>query len=524
MTRQILLLFSILFVITACKKTEAEGPIMEEPEIPIHNGPGIPIEEMVTSPISISLNPQGITPLAGYTVIRTFDPTTVEMTIEGDLPINRFYNQSSSVHNIQVLGLYPGKANQVIFKITDTKGDFALDTITVNTSSLPSHFPIISVPKADTSLMEPGMNLCELNIGGGGSFKTQPFLFDHHGEVRWYINLEWTGDWTAPFNRLQNGNFIFARGPNIYEYDMIGNQVNNWQLNGYWQHHDLIEKPNGNLIVCVGKSGLDTGLDHIIELDRQSGTIDRIWDLRQVLDIDRYDLIWNANDWIHVNSVWYDETDESLVISGRHQGIFKLSKNNELIWIIAPHKGWGKAGVNGNGHETADFLLTAVDNQGIPYEENVQNGSIPGEGFEWPWGQHATMLLPNGNIFAFDNGWNRHFLYVGEDGYNRGVEYLVNEQNKTVQQVWSYGKERGKSIYSSNISDVDYLPQTGNRLICPGNINQQGTRKGMIIEVNEAGELIFEANLFYKNTLSTGQGWGQADLIYRSERLSLYPD
>ena len=84
----------------------------------------------------------------------------------------------------------------------------------------------------------------------------------------------------------------------------------------------------------TGKHGLATGLDHIVELDRNSGQVVREWDLRQVLDINRYDLLWNAYDWIHVNSVWFDESDESLVISGRTQGIIKVSKDNELIWIL----------------------------------------------------------------------------------------------------------------------------------------------------------------------------------------------
>jgi arylsulfate sulfotransferase len=94
----------------------------------------------------------------------------------------------------------------------------------------------------------------------------------------------------------------------------------------------------------------------------------------------------------------------------------------------------------------------------------------------------------------------------------------------TVKQIWQYGEERGREVHSSNISDVDYLPETGNRLIAPGNIFNSDNKRGKIIEVAyPSGEVIFEASIDYKNATSTGGGWGSADLIYRSERLTIYP-
>ena len=41
--------------------------------------------------------------------------------------------------------------------------------------------------------------------------------------------------------------------------------------------------------------------------------------------------------------------------------------------------------------------------------------------------------------------------------YSRAVIYNIDENNKTVKQDWQYGKERGKELYSSFVSDVDYL-------------------------------------------------------------------
>ena len=69
------------------------------------------------------------------------------------------------------------------------------------------------------------------------------------------------------------------------------------------------------------------------------------------------------------------------------------------------------------------------------------------------------MILPNGNLFVFDNGRKRNFsgdpLTADSSDYSRGVEYAINEVAMTVTQVWQYGKERGSAFYSPIISDVD---------------------------------------------------------------------
>ena len=305
---------------------------------------------------------------------------------------------------------------------------------------------------------------------------------------------------------------------------MLGEEINTWNIPDHTQHHDLIEKPDGNFIIPTSKAFQATSHDFIIELDRSTGELIREWDLREVLDVDRYDMNWNNVDWLHVNSVWYDERDESLVISGRSQGVVKVSKNNELRWILAPHKGWELSGQSGDGFDTNDYLLTAVDASGNPYPEDVQIGTTRLEEFDWPWGQHGAMILPNGHLFLYDNGWNRGFLPSGQEGFTKGVEYEIDEETGTVKEVWQYGRERGKEIFSHNISDVDYLPETGNRLICPGNIEQPELIGAKIIEVNfPNGELVFEANIRFKNLDSNWIGWEESDIVYKSERLSLYP-
>lgn len=189
---------------------------------------------------------------------------------------------------------------------------------------------------------------------------------------------------------------------------------------------------------------------------------------------------------------------------------------------MAPHRNWGKSGRDGRGEETSPFLLTAIDESGKPYSSAVQLGNRSDEMFDFPWGPHAPEFLPNGNLLVFDNGTYRNF--EDKNRYSRAVEYRIDEKNRTVQQVWQYGKERGEDFYSSIVSDVDFLPATNHVLVTSGYLYPQEKHSGKIVEVDyDSGEEVFEATLYLKTVNGDGSvaGWGQTDILYRSERMKL---
>lgn len=484
----------------------------------------VDLANILTGEPDIALNPNGITPLAAEITIRSDNPTTVSFEVLGNDPLRQASDQRDTLHVVPILGLYPGVENQVALRIEDAEVGYALDTLTIGTDPLPEAFPSIEVTVARESAMEPGLTLSEISVANGaGEFTTYPTLFDANGDVRWYLDLEFLRRLAFPIRRLENGNLLLSNGSEIFEYDMLGNRINTWQVPGAWQHHEVVEMPSGNFLVAVDKFAVTTTEDHIYELDRQTGAVVREWDLRRILDVDRYDLVENQLDWFHMNAIYYDAEHDALIISGRNQGVVKVSGNNELIWILAPHRGWGRAGVDSTGHQTSEFLLTAVDESGNPYPDDIQQGVEAAEDFDWTWGQHAAMLLPNGNLFVFDNGFNRHFADQPVS-YSRGVEYEINEDDMTVRQVWQYGEERGSLYYSAIISDVDYLPGTGNRLIMPGIVNDPDSRAFVTEVTYPAGEVVFEAVIDFKNLLGAGAGWGEIDMVYRSGRMLLYPN
>ncbi|MCB0587209.1 MAG: aryl-sulfate sulfotransferase, partial [Phaeodactylibacter sp.] len=324
MLKKYAIFLSSLFLLAAigCQEKDGNLPGPNEPSGPLE----IPVAELLSTPITIEMNPFGLTPLAGVARIQSHQKTAVEIRISGEYPVVATSEGAGFTHEITVLGLYPGRENELIIKISNEDGSyFGYDTLWVVTPPLPDFLPDIEILKKQASQMEPGWNLIEMSLGGNGYFRFYPLIFDPAGQIRWYMNLDFIRGWIGPFQRLRNGNWLWAHDQTLFEYDMLGKEANRWNMPGYYQHHDQIEKPDGNFIVCVSKNGLDTRLDHFIELERSSGMIVREWDLRQVLDVDRFDLTWNSSDWAHVNAVWYDEGDDGLAISARHQGIVKVN-------------------------------------------------------------------------------------------------------------------------------------------------------------------------------------------------------
>jgi len=258
--------------------------------------------------------------------------------------------------------------------------------------------------------------------------------------------------------------------------------------------------------------------DFIILYNRKESKVEKEWDLAKHLDVDRR--IMNKmtlSDWIHINGLAYDPSDNSIVVSAKNQGLINISWEDELQWIFAPNKEWGFSGRNGDGFDTTPYLLTAINAEGEPYPSAVQEGDESASDFDFPWGQHAPLILSNGNVMLYDNGYIRN--YEPKANYSRGVEYEISKANRTAQQKWQYGKERGNEFFSLLISDVDYLPNTQNVLITSGFIYHNAK----IVEVTyPEKEEVFEASLYFK-TLNGKKtfAWGQLDILYRSERFEL---
>lgn len=496
-----------------------------------------PLEALVTGSIKNQLNPYGKVPLGALLSFATQENCTVEIEVLGKIPVKRTFSSASRYHEIPVLGLYPDTINTVRVQLKTENGKIYTGEVQVETGPLPEILPTIDVTKIEREKMEPGFHLIDMLIANNGKFLPYTIMFDDNGTIRWFMDMSSIGQIAYTNHRLKNGNWLYLDWINLIEVSDLGKVVKEEQMWGHAGNHEVRELPDGALLMGGSKKDAVTirngqpvpsRFDFAIIWDRSGrGRTIREWDMREVLDIDRtvyppgYSIDF-ASDWFHVNSIEQDPSDKSLIISGRNQGVVKVDENNTLQWILAPHRNWGRAGFDGKGFETSEYLLTAIDANGRPLPQAVQEGTAGTENFEWSTGQHAAKITENGHIVLFDNGLMRNFQT--EPTYSRAVEYRIDEKNRTIEQIWEYGKERGLEMFSPLTSDVDLLPQTGNRLITAGNVRKSELPPhAKMVEITYPdNQVVFEANIFFKDALGTkAADWAQFDLVFRGERYDL---
>ncbi|MDX1741380.1 MAG: aryl-sulfate sulfotransferase, partial [Rhodothermales bacterium] len=231
----------LLGIVSAgCDSGSTDDPFVEPP-------PGlqeVPISAIVTGGIVLKTNPDGNAPLTATLSFSTTEMSEVRLQVLGPEPLAFEPATLGTSHDLPVLGLYPGLENELEVRVTIPDSVYAADTIRVETPALPEFFPSVEIRSVNESLMEPGWTASALMIGDGGTFRPYPIMFDRDGAIRWYLDLSFMEASTLTAERNANGNMLIGDGRDLYEYDMLGTQVNHWNIPGYWIHHAIIEKPD----------------------------------------------------------------------------------------------------------------------------------------------------------------------------------------------------------------------------------------------------------------------------------------
>ena len=497
----------------------------------------IPVTPVVftISPDSVQINPSGYNPLAATVRFTTPIAGKTFIRVKGKhgkiTDIEHTFEDMGTNHSISVTGLYPNFSNTVDIRMVNQKGDtLATATTIIQTGDLPPNMPTSMVAAPfDESKVAPGLIL----VSNYSTFPMTPYFMDAYGEIRWVLDYRShpqlnTLNYDVGISRLKNGNFFFEDSnpgePAIYEVDLLGTVINHWDLSGYLCHHEVIEKPNGNFLITATKpgstykNGNPTVEDYVIEIDRQTGQVTTVWDLKESLDETRTSLtepdgIQPANDWFHANAVMYDSTDNTIVVSGRSQGVVKLDYHNQVKWILSAHTGWT---TNRRGEDLTQFLLKPLDaNSAIISDTGIIAGTRVAPDFEWNWYQHNISRLPNGDWMLFDNGSVREFNSSTPLKYSRSVCYKIDPVHMTVAQTWSYGKARGIDTFSQIAGSSQFIPQTNHVLFGPGyqvvNTNGKG---GKVVEIDFATKQVVS-----EISIACSGGFEH----HRAKKMSIYP-
>ncbi len=142
-------------------------------------------------------------------------------------------------------------------------------------------------------------------------------------------------------------------------------------------------------------------------------------------------------------------------------------------------------------------ILICIRNQNLIAIVDIEEEEII-----WSWGQdelqhpHDPVLLDNGNMLIFDNGYKRKFSRIIElDPAKRKV-------------VWEYKADPPEEFFSET--------RGSNQKLANGNILIADSRNGRAFEITKDGEIVWE---FYNPEIRTDNKVNQRATIFRMRRL-----
>lgn len=339
----------------------------------------------------------------------------------------------------------------------------------------------------------------------------ETFLIDNCGRI---VN-SWSSNYT-PGNSvylLEDGSILRTcrMQSTVFSGGGIGGRVEktDWNNNLIWsydfsnssyhQHHDIEPMPNGNILVLCWeyKSLIDAILvgrdpsslannelwpSYILEVEPTGNNgINIVWEWHlwdhliqefdpskinygivanhpELLDINFYDGN-GKKDWLHCNSIDYNEELDQVVISSRALSEFYIIDHSTTTVEAATHSG-------GNSGKGGDILYR----WGNPVGYN--NGTTADQKL---FGQHDVhwieeSLQDEGKLMIFNNGQGRGYSSI--DIVNpttdiNGDYILTNSVFGPSNAGWIYTAPNPTDFYSSYISGAQRLPN-GNTLICDG--------------------------------------------------------
>jgi hypothetical protein len=393
--------------------------------------------------------------------------------------------------------------------------------------------------------------------------KKETYLINNCGQV---IN-QWSSDYNSGKSvyLLEDGNLLRASaGPNPGNIAIpgVGGRLElfDWEGNVLWQyvysnldasqHHDIYPMPNGNILILAASILTDVAAiqlgrnpsnlnsnqlynEHILEIEPQGTNDVNIiwrWDFKdhltqdfdttkdnfavisentQLMDINFLgESNGNAN-WMHINSVQYNEDLDQIILGSKTLSEFYIIDHSTTTAQAASHSG----GIYGKG---GDLLYRWGNPQA--YKQGDEND-------QKLFGQHNPHWIPNGlldegKIILFNNGVHlttphSEINIISPPTSAPGI-YIKN--NTT-----SFGPENPDYTYTSAINTDFYSPilssaqrlQNDNILICEGT-------SGRFFEIDSNNEIVWE----YISPISSGTILTQGETpssnnVFRAKKYAL---
>jgi hypothetical protein len=362
---------------------------------------------------------------------------------------------------------------------------------------------------------------------------TETYLINNCGEV---IN-QWTSAYPSghAVYLLEDGSLIRAgrigntsisiggAGGIIEKYDWDGNLTWSYTISSSTalQHHDIYPLPNGNILVLVLtvmsnseaiQAGRDPNLlpdstlnneqiieiepigvdqanivwewnvkDHLIQdFDASKSNFGVVEDNPQLLDINFLNGLGGNTNWLHMNSIQYNENLDQIVMSSRHLSEVYIIDHSTTTSEASGNTG----GTYGRG---GDFLYRWGNPQA--YRQGTQNDQVL-------FGQHYPHWIPDGlpnagKLIVYNNGFLRTpsfsevFILTPPTSAPGVYEYTPNSAYGPTSTDYTYTNPNDPTNFFSRILSGAQMLPNGNILICDGD-------SGYFFEIDSNENIVWE--------------------------------
>lgn len=429
------------------------------------------------SPLAI-LNPFGTGSNGLYLYFGTNNPTKVQYTVsvedESIADYTAWANNAgedgfSRVQEFLLIGLVPGQENTVTLTAYNRQGAQTQSASFTIDMPEPTSGYDVTLETVDGDSAQELSNGLYYAMGIGGQYG-YTFFYDNDGVMRYEMVLEgyhsdrflWDGD----------GSLITCVGSTkVARLNRFGQVTQVYDLGTYELHHDINWGPEGTILALATDLEGETVEDQVLQIDLESGEVTHIVDFTQVFQ-SYFDItrpvqatdpfgLWSEGewDWLHLNSLQYDESDNSIIVSSRETStIIKcaLGEEPQIVWMAGNPDFW-------EGTDFAQYSLEAQGDFSYQYGQHdvelMSSEEVEALGFEAPEEGQLYLRVYDNNYCAMSSRDDFQVEVpedVGTANMEDGVDshvyyYLVDEGAGTFTLVDSFDLP-----YSSLVSNAQW--------------------------------------------------------------------
>lgn len=429
------------------------------------------------SPLAI-LNPFGTGSNGLYLYFGTNNPTKVQYTVsvedESIADYTAWANNAgedgfSRVQEFLLIGLVPGQENTVTLTAYNRQGAQTQSASFTIDMPEPTSGYDVTLETVDGDSAQELSNGLYYAMGIGGQYG-YTFFYDNDGVMRYEMVLE--GYHSDRFLWDDDGSLITCVGSTkVARLNRFGQVTQVYDLGTYELHHDINWGPEGTILALTTDLEGETVEDQVLQIDLESGEVTHIVDFTQVFQ-SYFDItrpvqatdpfgLWSEGewDWLHLNSLQYDESDNSIIVSSRETStIIKcaLGEEPQIVWMAGNPDFW-------EGTDFAQYSLEAQGDFSYQYGQHdvelMSSEEVEALGFEAPEEGQLYLRVYDNNYYAMSSRDDFQVEVpedVGTANMEDGVDshvyyYLVDEGAGTFTLVDSFDLP-----YSSLVSNAQW--------------------------------------------------------------------